>query len=41
MEVKAAFAVLSDPQQRADYDRRQRAGVRVRGALGLEGGGGR
>ena len=27
MEVKAAFAVLSDPQQRADYDRRQRAGV--------------
>jgi hypothetical protein len=27
MEVKAAFSVLSDAQQRADYDRRQRAGV--------------
>jgi molecular chaperone DnaJ len=26
MEVKAAFSVLSDPTQRADYDRRQRSG---------------
>ncbi|GBF95067.1 hypothetical protein Rsub_07568 [Raphidocelis subcapitata] len=26
MEVKAAFSVLSDPTQRADYDRRRRSG---------------
>jgi len=26
MEVKTAFGVLSDPQQRSEYDRRQRAG---------------
>ena len=26
MEVKAAFAVLSDAQQRANYDRRQAGG---------------
>ncbi len=27
MEVKTAFSVLSDPQQRSQYDSRQRSGV--------------
>jgi hypothetical protein len=34
MEVKTAFSVLSDPQQRAEYDRRQRAGVSAPGTSG-------
>jgi DnaJ-class molecular chaperone len=37
MEVKAAFTVLSDPQQRSDYDRRQRSGVRRARGVGGRG----